>query len=492
MSDIKIEVREDGETYVVTDDVGYKYLNTRVTELESSGEESINKAWAEFSDKIYNWLSNLQVNIVGNKVVDELPEVGDAGILYLVPNEDNTAYTSYIYANDQWVKLAVIDFSKYVQKVQTINGKELSGNITLTATDIGGSSTYAKGTNSHAEGSSTIASGECSHAEGGGVIAWLEEDGTTTTIRTTATGNYSHAECEATTASGEASHSEGEMTTASGKGSHSEGYRTVASGADSHAEGHGTTASGADSHAEGLGTTASGADSHAEGLGTTASSRWQHVQGTYNVEDTEKKYADIVGCGNRANHSNASALDWDGNLYLKGSVYVNCNDDSTGGVNISTAVTDILKTVYPVGSVYMTSQKSFNPNDSFGGTWKQIEYDAYLKIVTENGGQTGGSTTHTIASDNLPAHTHPMEHNHKLDSSGKYVIASQTAYNWETFTGQLDGLGWKFPIVKTKCATTNIVNTQKYTGNTGKNTSASSPTTYYPGYYGVYVWERTE
>ena len=477
MSDIKIEVREDGETYVVTDDVGYKYLNTRVTELESSGEESINKAWAEFSDKIYNWLSNLQVNIVGNKVVDELPEVGDAGILYLVPNEDNTAYTSYIYANDQWVKLAVIDFSKYVQKVQTINGKELSGNITLTATDIGGENTTASGTDSHAEGRDTTASGDYSHAEG---------------VRSTASGPFAHAEGYGSTASQNMAHAEGRETTASGECSHAEGMNTTASGECSHAEGMNTTASGDYSHSEGVNTTASGDCSHAEGQGTVAYGVNQHAQGRYNVEDTEKKYADIVGCGNRANHSNASALDWDGNLYLKGSVYVNCNDDSTGGVNISTAVTDILKTVYPVGSVYMTSQKSFNPNDSFGGTWKQIEYDAYLKIVTENGGQTGGSTTHTIASDNLPAHTHPMEHNHKLDSNGKYVIASQTAYNWETFTGQLDGLGWKFPIVKTKCATTNIVNTQKYTGNTGKNTSASNPTTYYPGYYGVYVWERTE
>ena len=100
-------------------------------------------------------------------------------------------------------------------------------------------------------------------------------------------------------ASGDYSHAEGNLTTASGYSSHAEGDYNVASGNSSHAEGSITIASGDFSHAEGYYTTASGNYSHAEGDHTIASSKYQHVQGRYNVEDTESKYAHIVGWGSR-------------------------------------------------------------------------------------------------------------------------------------------------------------------------------------------------
>ena len=72
--------------------------------------------------------------------------------------------------------------------------------------------------------------------------------------------------------------------------------------------------------------------SHAEGQETIASTNHQHVQGKYNVEDTEGKYADIIGGGSDKSHRiNIEATDWEGNKYLKGNIYVNCNNDSTGG-----------------------------------------------------------------------------------------------------------------------------------------------------------------
>lgn len=61
--------------------------------------------------------------------------------------------------------------------------------------------------------------------------------------------------------------------------------------------------------------------SHAEGYGTTASSLYQHVQGKYNIEDSEDKYAHIVGNGeSNGTRSNAHTLDWDGNAWYAGSV----------------------------------------------------------------------------------------------------------------------------------------------------------------------------
>lgn len=130
-----------------------------------------------------------------------------------------------------------------------------------------------------------------------------------------AIGNYSHAE--------------GQLTTASGTASHAEGANTTASASCSHAEGANTIASGPAAHAEGYITTASGRNSHAEGQVTTAKSENQHVQGKHNIEDSSGVYADIIGNGIASKRSNAATVDWSGNAWYAGDVYVG----STSGTN---------------------------------------------------------------------------------------------------------------------------------------------------------------
>lgn len=132
-----------------------------------------------------------------------------------------------------------------------------------------------------------------------------------------------------TVASGQASHAEGYQTTASGDNSHAEGYGTKASGFAAHAEGAHTVASNIYSHAEGIDTKATGPYSHAEGESTVASSTDQHVQGRRNIKDENDKYAHIVGNGNSTKASNAYTLDWEGNAWFAGDVYVH----STSGTN---------------------------------------------------------------------------------------------------------------------------------------------------------------
>ena len=143
-------------------------------------------------------------------------------------------------------------------------------------------------------------------------------------------GQYAFAEGWKTTASGFASHAEGQETTALESRSHAEGYLTKALGDNSHAEGGSTKASGSYSHAEGSNTTASGDYSHVEGRNTTASSDYQHVQGSFNIGDSNNIYADIVGNGSPPRrYSNAYTLDWSGNGWFSGDVYVG----STSGKN---------------------------------------------------------------------------------------------------------------------------------------------------------------
>ena len=174
-------------------------------------------------------------------------------------------------------------------------------------TDTGGSYAHAEGVNtialargSHAEGENTLAQAQSSHAEGGSCQA---------------TGEYSHAE---------GCNNGNIMTTASGKGSHAEGIGNWAIGKGSHAEGINNSASRDHSHAEGDSTTASGIASHTEGKGTIANSSFQHVQGKFNVEDTENKYAHIVGGGSsNTDRKNIHTLDWEGNAEYAGDVIAN-------------------------------------------------------------------------------------------------------------------------------------------------------------------------
>ena len=164
-----------------------------------------------------------------------------------------------------------------------------------------------------------------------------------------ATGMYSHAEGYITAATGKFSHAEGRDTIASGHYSHAEGYDTTASGYYCHAEGNGTLASYYYSHAEGRDTIASGDCSHAEGYNTIASGDSQHVQGQYNIEDdgtplVKNTYAHIIGNGTEDARSNAHTIDWSGNAWFAGNVYVGSTSGTnrdTGSKKLVAAPTDV-------------------------------------------------------------------------------------------------------------------------------------------------------
>ena len=170
------------------------------------------------------------------------------------------------------------------------------------------SAAKASGEYASAFGFETEATGNWATAEGNGAKA---------------KGSYSHAEgTSQTTSEANGAHAEGIGNTASGTGAHVEGTGNTASASNAHAEGTGSTASGSNSHAEGRATKATAAQAHAEGFYTTAASENQHVSGEWNVIDNAKKYAEIVGKGTYAQPANIRTLDWNGNAWYKGEVYV--------------------------------------------------------------------------------------------------------------------------------------------------------------------------
>ena len=77
--------------------------------------------------------------------------------------------------------------------------------------------------------------------------------------------------------------------------------------------------------------------------------------------------------------------------------------------NLQTTVNNYWKTIYPVGSVYVSTNSSFNPNASFGGTWVRIQ-DRFLLASGSSytNGNTGGEATHTLTVNEMPSHQHEV------------------------------------------------------------------------------------
>ena len=148
---------------------------------------------------------------------------------------------------------------------------------------------------------------------------------------------------------------------------------------------------------------------------------------------------------------------------------------------------EILNIIYPVGSVYM-STNSTNPSILFGGTWEQIK-DRFLLACgsTYSNGSTGGSTTHTHSTGNhtlkieeMPSHTHTekLPESFRISAnagSGGYVSDSTNpsypypggTYNSSVTTGSTGG------------------GQPHNHGNTGSSNNI-------PPYLAVYVWKRTK
>ena len=75
----------------------------------------------------------------------------------------------------------------------------------------------------------------------------------------------------------------------------------------------------------------------------------------------------------------------------------------------------LLDIFYPIGSYYETSDTSFDPNVTWGGTWVKDskgrvtvaldDSDADFKTISK----TGGEKTHKLTIDEMPSHGHGIE-----------------------------------------------------------------------------------
>ena len=253
-------------------------------------------------------------------------------------------------------------------------------------------------------GSKTITPSTATNWVNGSATGSVRTTSATAESSTYTMGDYAVAEGSSTSAIARASHAEGESNTVtiSGLSGHAEGCLNTVSGNSGHAEGYNTVAEGNYSHSQNRFTQALGISSHAEGEGTMAFAQAEHVSGTYNVLEIgqsadEKSYAVVVGNGtNSGARSNVHTLDWSGNAWFSGDVYVG----STGGKNKDSGskklltANDVTDTKNTAGSTD-TSSKIFligatsqaaNPQ-----TYSDNEVYATSGVLTTKSIQVGGT-----------------------------------------------------------------------------------------------------
>lgn len=181
--------------------------------------------------------------------------------------------------------------------------------------------------------------------------------------------------------------------------------------------------------------------------------------------------------------NNKFSLDSNGNLVV----------NSITTVQNPTTNTGICDLVYPVGSIYM-SINATSPSTLFGGSWEQLK-DKFLLGAgdTYTAGSTGGESSHTLTTNELPSHNHnfsqtsctnPGNHTHVVgvDKDGGAGSNRYTVHITSNNTASGQQLS---PISGAAGSHTHTI------GGTISNTGSGQAHNNMPPYVTVYIWKRT-
>lgn len=273
---------------------------------------------------------------------------------------------------------------------------------------------------------------------------------------------------------------------ASGKYSHAEGENTTTNGNASHAEGHNSVTVGSASHAEGYRTTAWDDYAHSEGCGTTAIGQSQHVCGEYNVLDGDLggegalgrrgKYVIIVGNGARATlPSNAHTLDWDGNAWFAGNVYVG----STSGTDKDEGSKKLATEEY-VNNAVTNGGSSGGSGVGAAGTGQNAEVFNGVPAENATGDYSHAEGSYTIASNDF-AHAEGQE----TTASGRASHAEGNTTVASEMYSHSEGLLTTASGIVSHAEGSQTVASGAYTHSEGQGTIAASDGQHVQGKYNV-------
>ena len=175
----------------------------------------------------------------------------------------------------------------------------------------------------------------------------------------------------------------------------------------------------------------------------------------------------------------------------------------------------MLDAAHPVGSIYMSMQPT-SPSLLFGGTWEAIKGRFLLASDdTWGAGTTGGEATHTLTTNELPAHSHDVT----VSSSGGHTHTRGTMEITGSFGGHCVGWGggwgngafgswqqgdrgsdggdygrssaWNFAASKTWTGSTSNSGAHVHAASSA-NTGGGKAHNNMPPYLAVYCWKRVK
>jgi hypothetical protein len=163
-------------------------------------------------------------------------------------------------------------------------------------------------------------------------------------------------------------------------------------------------------------------------------------------------------------------------------------DDGAGGTNRKTALsrlkTYVLESVYPVGSIFI-STSSTSPATSLGfGSWSRFGEGRILVSQSSSDSdfdtaeETGGAKTHTISESQLPSHQH-----FTMNTGNGFGNNLENNVNFAGTTNSRGGLGNNDYIMQ-------AINSTANAGKTSAVGSGSAVTHMNP-YIVTYMWKRT-
>lgn len=133
------------------------------------------------------------------------------------------------------------------------------------------------------------------------------------------------------------------------------------------------------------------------------------------------------------------------------------------------------KTLYPIGSIYISTSSTFNPQNVWGGTWIKTAQGRCLIGANDTYpiGSTGGEATHSLTAYEMPSHDHSAGkvYNFKLANTG--IARNAIDVNGDQF----------LHIDQTSSVASNILHTNAEGGGASHNNMQP--------YLAVYIWERT-
>lgn len=121
---------------------------------------------------------------------------------------------------------------------------------------------------------------------------------------------------------------------------------------------------------------------------------------------------------------------------------------------MQTYIENAINNIYPVGSYYETSESSFNPNNSWAGTWV-LENDGTVLVSKSNSqssifnddvGDIVGEEKHQLSLQEIPSHRHKISVSEGSGSAGWAKVGDWNAS--ESFQSDWAGGGQAHNIVQ--------------------------------------------